>query len=108
MEKLRTGFAVMDKAEVARIAGMGGRAAHAMGRAHKFTREEAQRAGRIGGSRISEDRAHMSRIGSLGGAVIAARAGHMARIGSAGGTKVSQDREHMAELGRKGGVSKRA
>ena len=43
------GFAVMDPAKVAEIASKGGRAAHAAGTAHKFTREEARAAGRKGG-----------------------------------------------------------
>lgn len=33
------------------IAGQGGKAAHALGRAHKWTREEAAAAGRKGGRR---------------------------------------------------------
>jgi len=33
------------------IAGLGGKAAHAAGKAHTWTREEAQKAGRKGGRR---------------------------------------------------------
>lgn len=43
------GFANMTAEEVARIASMGGQAAHRSGRAHKFSSEEAREAGRKGG-----------------------------------------------------------
>ena len=43
------GFASMDKKRRHEIAGIGGKAAHALGKAHRFTSEEAKRAGRIGG-----------------------------------------------------------
>lgn len=57
----------MDPAKVREIASKGGRAAHAMGRAHEFNSDEARIAGRKGGAATSSDRAHMSRIGKLGG-----------------------------------------
>jgi general stress protein YciG len=43
------GFASMDKDRMFRVASAGGKAAHAKGTAHKWTREEARRAGKIGG-----------------------------------------------------------
>ena len=43
------GFAGMDKARQREIARQGGRAAHAKGTAHVWTREEAREAGRKGG-----------------------------------------------------------
>lgn len=43
------GFASMSTEEKRTIAGMGGKAAHALGRAHKWTKEEAAAAGRKGG-----------------------------------------------------------
>src|SRR5690606_6844540 len=43
------GFASMDKERQREIASKGGKAAHARGTAHEFTREEAQAAGRKGG-----------------------------------------------------------
>lgn len=49
------------------IASRGGRAAHAQGRAHEFTPDEAVTAGRKGGEVVSQDRAHMAEIGRLGG-----------------------------------------
>ena len=49
------------------IASAGGRAAHANGRAHRFTSEEARVAGKRGGSTVSSDRQHMAEIGAKGG-----------------------------------------
>ena len=46
--KQRRGFAILDAARRAEIAQKGGRKAHALGRAHKFTREEARAAGQKG------------------------------------------------------------
>jgi hypothetical protein len=45
----RQGFASMNKARLFQITSAAGKAAHAMGRAHKW--KEARRAGRIGGSK---------------------------------------------------------
>lgn len=47
----RRGFASMSVEKRKKIAGMGGRASHAKGTAHEFTREEARIAGRKGGLR---------------------------------------------------------
>ncbi len=85
-EGIRTrGFASMDEEKQREIARKGGQAAHAKGRAHEFTAEEAREAGRKGGQTVSQDRLHM------------------AEIGRKGGQTVSQNRQHMAEIGRKGG-----
>jgi general stress protein YciG len=46
--------------EIARI---GGRAAHAKGRAHEFTSETGREAGRKGGTKVSQDRAYMAELG---------------------------------------------
>ncbi|OHA59382.1 MAG: general stress protein [Candidatus Vogelbacteria bacterium RIFOXYD1_FULL_46_19] len=43
------GFASMDEEKRRQIASKGGKAAHASGRAHEFTSEEARAAGRKGG-----------------------------------------------------------
>ncbi len=48
--RAKRGFAAMPAEEQRRIASMGGRAAHASGRAHEFSSEEA----RIAGSRRHE------------------------------------------------------
>ena len=45
----KRGFASMDPAKQREIASKGGRAAHAQGKAHEFTSEEARAAGRKGG-----------------------------------------------------------
>lgn len=47
--KRNGGFAAMPRDKVRAIASLGGKAAHAVGTAHKFTSEEAQAAGRRGG-----------------------------------------------------------
>lgn len=49
MEKAQRGFAVMDPTKRAEIASKGGKAAHAAGTAHRFTKEEAALAGKKGG-----------------------------------------------------------
>ncbi|MFN7916261.1 MAG: hypothetical protein U0Q55_13050 [Vicinamibacterales bacterium] len=41
----KRGFASMDRSRLKELSGTGGRKAHAMGRAHKWTREEARAAG---------------------------------------------------------------
>jgi general stress protein YciG len=61
------GFASMDPNKQRAIASRGGKAAHAQGRAHEFTVEEARSAGRKGGEAVSRDRAHMAAIGRAGG-----------------------------------------
>ncbi len=61
------GFASMDPSKQKEIASRGGKAAHAQGRAHEFTTDEARAAGRKGGQAVSRDRAHMAMIGRQGG-----------------------------------------
>jgi general stress protein YciG len=61
------GFASMDPNKQRAIASRGGKAAHAQGRAHEFTVEEARSAGRKGGEAVSRDRDHMAAIGRAGG-----------------------------------------
>jgi general stress protein YciG len=65
--KSNRGFASMDPAKQKEIASKGGKAAHAQGRAHEFTSDEARVAGRKGGEVVSRDRAHMAAIGREGG-----------------------------------------
>ena len=57
----------MDPNKQKEIASKGGKAAHAQGRAHEFTPDEARTAGRKGGEVVSRDRAHMAAIGRAGG-----------------------------------------
>jgi general stress protein YciG len=54
--KKRRGFAAMDQAAVREIARKGGLAAHARGKAHRFTQDEAREAGRKGGRAAHEIR----------------------------------------------------
>jgi len=65
--KSNRGFASMDTSKQREIASKGGRAAHAQGRAHEFSADEARTAGRKGGEVVSRDRAHMAAIGRAGG-----------------------------------------
>jgi hypothetical protein len=65
--KSNRGFASMDPEKVREIAGMGGKAAHAAGKAHTFSSEEAREAGRKGGKSVARDRAFMAEIGRRGG-----------------------------------------
>ena len=60
------GFAAMSPERRAEIASKGGKAAHAQGKAHEFTTEEARAAGLVGGKIISADREHMAEIGLKG------------------------------------------
>jgi general stress protein YciG len=73
------GFAAMNAELQRQIASKGGKAAHAHGRAHEFTAEEARAAGRKGGESISKNREHMADIGRRGGLArsraVAARGG---------------------------------
>jgi general stress protein YciG len=57
----------MDVNKQREIASKGGRAAHAQGRAHEFSADEARSAGRKGGEVVGRDRAHMAAIGRAGG-----------------------------------------
>ena len=68
------GFALLPKDKLLRVAASGGKVAHSLGLAHKFTAEEAVSAGRLGGKSVSKNREHMSRIGKAGGNNRAARA----------------------------------
>jgi uncharacterized protein len=61
------GFASMHADRQREIASKGGKAAHAQGRAHEFTAEEARAAGRRGGEVVSRNREHMAAIGRIGG-----------------------------------------
>jgi general stress protein YciG len=61
------GFASMNPEKQREIASRGGKAAHAQGRAHEFTADEARAAGRKGGQAVSRDRDHMAMIGRQGG-----------------------------------------
>lgn len=57
----------MDPARQKEIAQQGGRAAHVTGKAHEFTAEEAQAAGKKGGQTTGKNKSHMAEIGRRGG-----------------------------------------
>jgi general stress protein YciG len=60
MGKQDRGFASMDPKKQRRIASQGGKAAHAKGRAHEWTVEEARAAGRKGGSAVHKSQPEKS------------------------------------------------
>ena len=98
------GFAALSPERQRELASQGGKAAHAMGRAHKFTPEEARAAGKKGGARVAAIPGHMAAIGRLGGATQANIPGRMAELGKKGGEVVSRNAQHMREIGRVGGA----
>jgi len=67
--KRKWGFALLTPEQRKEIASKGGRAAQKRGRAHQFDSEDAREAGKKGGAKVSQDRAHMARIGAKGGRV---------------------------------------
>ncbi len=71
--KAPRGFARMDEEKRQQIATMGGKAAQAQGRAHRFTSAEARAAGKKGGTVVSRDAKHMAAIGRAGGLARARR-----------------------------------
>ena len=56
MKKKKKGFALLSKARMREIAGMGGKRAHELGRAHEFTVLEAKEAGKKGGKTRKKDK----------------------------------------------------
>lgn len=63
----KRGFAAMSPELQREIASKGGRRAHELGTAHEFSPDEARRAGKVGGTKISANREHMRTIGRKGG-----------------------------------------
>jgi general stress protein YciG len=63
----KRGFAMFTPERRTEIACQGGKMAHARGRAHEFSRDEARTAGRKGGRAVSGNRQHMAMIGRQGG-----------------------------------------
>jgi hypothetical protein len=59
----KRGFATMTPEERSRISRLGGVAAHAKGRAHEWTREEAQSAGSKGGRAVQEKKRALAEDG---------------------------------------------
>ena len=54
-KKLR-GFALLSKDQLSELAAKGGRKAHALNRAHKFSSEEAKAAGKLGAAARAANR----------------------------------------------------
>ena len=52
----RRGFAAMDPKRVSEISSLGGRAAHARGTAHEYSKREAEESGRKGGFQTAKRR----------------------------------------------------
>lgn len=67
MNTTKKGFAAMTIERVREIAQMGGRTAHATGKGHKWTPEQARLAGKKGGATIGQRKEHMREIGRAGG-----------------------------------------
>lgn len=96
--KSKRGFASMDPERQKEIASKGGRAAHAKGTAHEWSRDEARAAGRKGGVIVSRDREHMSAIGREGGEA-RGRANALARAEGGNGRRFVE-RESRVATGR--------
>jgi len=64
-DKGKRGFAAMDPEKAREIHSLGGQTAHRLGTAHRFTSEEARKAGKKGRA-VSRNRAHMAKIGYRG------------------------------------------
>ena len=90
------GFASMDEDKQREIAAEGGRAAHASGRAHEFTSEEARAAGaqshKNDGNRQSDD----SKGGSGGKSSGGSASGSGSGSGASGGTRGGTPEQHAA------------
>lgn len=68
-QRKRRGFASMNDERQREIARLGGRAAHAQGRAHQFSVDEARAAGKKGGQAVREKYGpeFYANIGRIGG-----------------------------------------
>lgn len=88
------GFAAIDPQRHREIASMGGKAAQAAGKAHRFTPAEAREAGRKGGNAAAQNLEHMRKIGTAGGLAISQDREHMRKIGSTGGKHSKKGQSH--------------
>jgi general stress protein YciG len=105
-EKGPRGFAALTPEQRREIASMGGKAAHAQGRGHRFTSEEARAAGRKGGQAAAAIPGNMSDMGRKGGRATSSDREHMATIGRKGGEVMATRPGHMREIGRRGGTAR--
>jgi hypothetical protein len=60
------GFDQLSPEERTELGSKGGKEAHRLGHAYKFSSKKATEAGKIGGKKVSQDRVHMSEIGRKG------------------------------------------
>jgi general stress protein YciG len=67
ISKNKRGFASLDVNARKSVASKGGKAAHAQGRAHVLTPEEARIGGAKGGHAVARKKGHMAEIGRRGG-----------------------------------------
>ena len=65
--KPKRGFAAMSEEQKKQIAAKGGKAAHAKGKAYRFSSDTAKAAGKKGGQTVSKNKDHMAAIGQKGG-----------------------------------------
>jgi general stress protein YciG len=63
----KRGFAALDPETRKAIAASGGKAAQALGKAHRLTTEESRKGGTRAGAEVARDVAHMAEIGRRGG-----------------------------------------
>ena len=61
MEKDKRGFASMDREKQREIASMGGKASQKRGKGHRFTSEEASKAGKKGGRNRWKDQSKLDK-----------------------------------------------
>lgn len=66
-DKKLQGFACLSPEARKEMAGKGGKKVWAMNKAHRFTSDAARAAGRLGGLKVSEDKAYMAALGRKGG-----------------------------------------
>jgi uncharacterized protein len=65
--KSKRGFASMNPEKQREISRRGGQTAQRLGKAYRFTADQARAAGKKGGVAVSRDQAHMAEIGRKGG-----------------------------------------
>ena len=81
VKKPPRGFALIEKDKLRAICSAAGKKAHAIGKGHQFTREEASAAGKRGGLAISSRPGHMKELGRRGGIAASSKPGFMSQIG---------------------------
>lgn len=62
-QKKKKGFASMTPERLKEVCSKGGKSSQAKGNGHKWTPEEARKAGKKGGKKVSRDREYMAELG---------------------------------------------